>query len=101
MDDVAVVEGRVLPPKQACVVLVNEEREVRTQFAVFVAEALGERGMSTHQGVEGLADSPSVERHIAGAPRETAKRAVQQHPHAGTTIGRRHFRHLSPHVSPG
>src|SRR5437764_1359688 len=40
--DVAFLERSALPPQQAGVVLVDEERHVRSQFAVFVAEALGQ-----------------------------------------------------------
>ena len=41
MNDVPVAERRVLPAKQAGIVLVDEEREMRTQSAVFVTETLG------------------------------------------------------------
>ena len=76
MDDVAVVEWRVLPPEEARVVLIDKEREVRTKFAVFVAEALGEGRMGTHETLEGLPDRRRVERYITRATGETAVGAV-------------------------
>jgi hypothetical protein len=87
MNDVAVVEGRVLPSEQARVVLIDEKRKVWTKFAAFVAKALSERGMSTDQTVEGLPDRAGVEAQFTRAPGEPAIGAVQQHPHSGTTLG--------------
>src|SRR5206468_6898562 len=70
--------------------------EMRTQFAVFVAEALAEAGMCAYELVERLPDRPGVEGHVSRAPGEATVDAVQQHPHAGTTFGRRDFRHRPP-----
>jgi hypothetical protein len=100
MNDVAFVEWRVLPTEEARVVLVDEEREVRTEFAPFVAKALSERGMGAHEPVQRLPDRPGVEGHVTRATGEAAVGAVQQHPHIGTTIRRCDFRHPPPHVSP-
>ena len=96
MDDVAVVERGIFPPQKARVVLINEQREVWTKFAVFVAEPLGERGVRAYQALERLPDRRRVEGHVTRAAGETAVGAVQQHPHAGTTIGQRIFRHPPP-----
>jgi len=93
VNDVAIAKRRVLPAEEARVVLIDEEREVWTQFAVFVPKALGERGVRTHEALEGLPDRRGVERHVTRAPGKTAVGAVQQHPHAGTTFGGRRFRH--------
>ena len=93
MHDVAVVERRVLPAKEARVVLIDEKREMRTKCAAFIAEALGKRGVNAHEPVECLSDRACVDRHVAGAARETAINAVQQHPHARATIGKHVFRH--------
>src|SRR5438552_1473206 len=96
VDDVAVVERGVFPPQEARVVLIDEQREVWTKFAVFVAEALGESRVRAYQALERLPDRRRVEAHVARAAGETAVSAVQQHPHARTTIGRRIFRHPPP-----
>ena len=93
MNDVAVVKWRILPAEKPRVVLVYEERKVRTQFAPFVAEALGKGGVSADQTLEGLTDRPGVEGDVTSATGEAAVGAVQQHPHAGTTISRCDFRH--------
>src|SRR5213593_4339572 len=91
--DVALVERRVLPTEQARVVLVDEEREVRTQCAAFVAEPLGERGMRADERLERLAQRHRIERDVTSAARETAEGAVQQHPQVGTTNGVGDYRH--------
>ncbi len=96
MNDVPVAEWRVLPAQEARVVLIYEKRQVWTQFAVFVAQALGEAGMRAHESVQRLPDRPGVQGQFAGATGEAAVGAVQEHPHAGTTIGRRNFRHPPP-----
>ena len=96
VNDVAVAEWRVLPTKEARVVLVDEKREVRTKFAVFVAKALAEARMSANQPIQRLPDRPGVEGQVARATGEAAVGAVQQHPHAGTTIGGCDFRHRPP-----
>jgi len=91
--DVAVVEWRVLPAEKPRVVLVDKERQVRTQFAPFVAKALGEGGVRAHEAFERLPDRRRVERYVTRAAGETAVGAVQQHSHIGTTFGGRVFRH--------
>src|SRR2546428_6296402 len=96
VNDVAVMEWRVLPAEEARVILIDEKREVRTKFAPFVAKPLSERRMSAYQRVERLPDGAGVERDVASAARETAVDAVQQHPHTGTTFGGRDFRHQPP-----
>src|SRR5256885_15068287 len=96
VNDVAVVEWRVLPAEEARVVLIDEEREMRTKFAVFVAEPLGKARMGANEAVQRLTDRPGVERQVARATGEAAVVAVQQHPHAGATIGGCDFRHRSP-----
>ena len=96
MKNVPVAEWRVLPAKQPRVVVIDEEREVRAQFAVFVAKALAEAGMGADETVQGLPDRARVEAQLTRAPGEPAVRAVQQHPHTGTTIRRRSFRHQLP-----
>ena len=93
MHDVALVERRVLPAEQARVVLIDKEREVRTQCAAFVAKPLGERRMRADERLERIAQRHRIERDVTCAPRETAEGAVQQHPHMGTTIGSSVFRH--------
>src|SRR5437899_2134891 len=82
-----VVERGIFPPQQARVVLINEQREVWTKFAVFVAEPLGQRRVRAYQALERLPDRRRVEGHVTRAAGETAVGAVQQHPHPGTTIG--------------
>ena len=77
MNDVAIVEWRVLPAKEARVVLIDEERKVWTQFAAFVAKALGERGMGAHQAIERLPYGAGVKRDVSSATCETAVDAVQ------------------------
>lgn len=99
MNDVAVVEWRVLPAEKPRVVLIDKQCEVRTKFAAFVAKTLGERWMRTHEAGQRLTYGPGLERHLTRAAGEAAVGAVQQHPHAGTTIRRRRFRHPL-HVSP-
>ncbi len=96
VNDVPVAKWRVLPAQEARVVLIYEKRQVWTQFAVFVAQALGEAGMRAHESVQRLPDRPGVQGQFAGATGEAAVGAVQEHPHAGTTIGRRNFRHPPP-----
>ena len=96
MHDVAFLEWSVLPPQQAGVVLVDEQRHVRSQFAVFVAEALGQARVSVDQRLESFAEVGCVERDLARAAGESAEGAVQQHPHARTTNGRARFRHPAP-----
>ena len=93
MDDVAVVEWRVLPAEEARVVLINEQREMWTKCAAFIAEALGKRGVSAHEAFERLPDRRRVERDVTRPAGETAVGAVQQHSHIGTTFGGRVFRH--------
>src|SRR5437868_2278205 len=91
--DVAFLERSVLPPQQARIILVHEERHVRAQLAAFVAQALGEAWVRACQPVDRLAQVRRVERDLADASREPAEDAVQQHPHMRTTnwVGR--FRH--------
>jgi len=100
VNDVAVVEWRVLPAEEAGVVLIDKKREVRTQFAVFVAKALGERRMGHHEAIQRIPHRGRVDRHITSATREATVDAVQQHPHARTTFDRCVFRH-PPHGTPG
>src|SRR6266576_216856 len=69
---------------------------MRTEFAVFVAEALGKARMGANEPVQRLPDRPGVERQVARATGEAAVGAMQQHPHAGTTIGGCDFRHRPP-----
>src|SRR6266576_7368434 len=69
---------------------------MRTEFAVFVAEALGKARMGANEPVQRLPNRPGVERQVARATGEAAVGAVQQHPHAGTTIGGCDFRHRTP-----
>src|SRR5438552_3064544 len=57
-------------------VLIDEKREMRTQFAVFVAEALAEAGMCAHERVQRLPDRPGVEGHVSRAPGEATVDAV-------------------------
>src|SRR5437763_16777214 len=52
--DVAFLAWSVLPPQQAGVVLVDEQRHVRSQFAVFVAEAPGRGRGGVDQRPEGF-----------------------------------------------
>src|SRR5204863_4961652 len=77
VNDVAVVEWRVLPAKEARVVLIDEEREMRTKFAVFVAQALGKARMGSNEPVQRLPDRPGVERQVACATGEAAVGAMQ------------------------
>jgi hypothetical protein len=93
VNDVAVVQWRVLPAEKPRVVLIDEQRQVRTEFAPFVAKALGERRVSADETVERLPDRAGIEAQFTRAPREPAVGAVQQHPHIGTTNGLSRFRH--------
>lgn len=93
MNNVPVAEWRVLPAKKARVVVIDEKREVRTQFAVFIAQPLGETRMRADEPVQGLPNRAGVETQLTCASGEPAIGAVQQHPHIGTTFGIGVFRH--------
>src|SRR5712691_6480067 len=92
------MEWCVLPAEQARVVLIDEEREMRTQCAAFVAKPLGERRMRADERLERLPQRHRIERDVTGAARETAEGAVQQHSHMGTTNRVWYFRH-SPAIT--
>src|SRR5439155_5183496 len=67
MHGVAVTQRGILPTEEARVLVVDEEREVRSQFAVFVAEALFERRVALGERVQRLPQRGRVELHLPRA----------------------------------
>src|SRR5258705_13557161 len=77
--DVAVLQGRLLAAQQPRVLVVHEERQVRTQLAMLVAQTLRKRGVRADQTFERVPQGSRVEGHLARAAGEAAPYAVQKH----------------------